>query len=60
MNDLLKVIKQSLEDLSMGLSGALNMTDAMENLSQCLQFNKVSANWEKVAYFSKKPMLSWF
>jgi len=33
MNDLLKVIKQSLEDLSMGLSGALNMTDAMENLS---------------------------
>lgn len=30
MNGLLKVIKDTLTDLDMGLSGALNMTDSME------------------------------
>jgi len=33
MNTLLKEIKSSLEDLRLGLTGALNITDAMENLS---------------------------
>jgi len=32
MNGLLAAIKKTLEDLSMGLSGSLNMTDAMETL----------------------------
>lgn len=32
MNGLLKEIKGSLEDLRLGLTGALNMTDAMESL----------------------------
>lgn len=32
MNGLLREIKGSLEDLRLGLTGALNMTDAMENL----------------------------
>lgn len=32
MNGLLKEIKTSLEDLRLGLTGALNMTDAMESL----------------------------
>jgi dynein heavy chain len=32
MNVLLSEIKSSLEDLRLGLTGALNMTDAMENL----------------------------
>jgi len=42
------------------LTGALNMTDAMENLQQSLSFNKVPDTWEKKAYFSKKPLVLWF
>jgi hypothetical protein len=42
------------------LEGALNITDAMEALSLSLTFNKVPADWEKAAYFSKKPLSSWF
>jgi len=32
MNILLAEIKTSLEELKLGLTGALNITDAMENL----------------------------
>ena len=46
--------------MRLGLTGALNITDTMEALSQALLFNKVPATWEKVAYFSKKGLLSWF
>lgn len=60
MNYLLQEIKRSLEDLNLGLTGQLNMTDAMENLSAALTFNKVPANWEEKAYFSKKPLSLWF
>jgi dynein heavy chain len=36
MNVLLTEIRTSLNDLDAGLRGALNVTDAMENLSRCL------------------------
>jgi dynein heavy chain len=45
MNGLLGEIKRTLEDLKLGLTGALNITDAMENLQRSLQFNKVPASW---------------
>ena len=32
----------------------------MESLIKSLSFNKVSDNWEKVAYPSKKSLASWF
>lgn len=60
MNTLLSEIKSSLEDLKLGLTGALNITDAMETLSQSLSFNKVPTTWETKAYFSKKLLASWF
>ena len=60
MNNLLFEIKNSLEELQLGLNGALNMTDAMENLLKSLSINKVPENWEKVAYYSKKGLQSWF
>lgn len=44
----------------MGLSGALNMTEVMEKLSQCLEFNRVPAPWEEKAYFSKKTLVVWY
>lgn len=49
-----------MEELRLGLTGALNVTDAMEQISNCLTLNKVPPSWEKVAYFSKKPLALWF
>lgn len=60
MNVLLNEIKSSLDDLKQGLTGALNMTDSMENLQRSISFNKVFENWEKKAYFSKKPLAAWY
>jgi dynein heavy chain, axonemal len=36
------------------------MTDTMDGLARSLALNKVPDNWTKVAYFSKKPLISWF
>lgn len=60
MNLLLGEIKKTLEDLRLGLTGALNMTDAMESLQKSLQYNKVPSSWETVAYPSKKVLSMWF
>lgn len=60
MNTLLGEIKRTLDDLKLGLTGALNITDAMENLQRSLQFNKVPASWESVAYPSRKNLALWF
>lgn len=60
MNKLLGEIRSTLEDLRLGITGALNMSDAMEILSQCLTLNKVPSSWESVAYFSKKLLANWF
>lgn len=60
MNGLLGEIKRTLDDLKLGLTGALNVTDAMESLQRSLQFNKVPASWENVAYPSRKNLSLWF
>jgi dynein heavy chain len=60
MNVLLGEIRKSLEDLRLGLTGALNITDSMENLSKCLSFNKVPGTWESIAYFSRKGLALWY
>ena len=36
------------------------MTEAMEKLGMSLEYNKVPANWEEKAYFSKKTLAPWF
>ena len=51
MNILLGVVRKSLIELEMGMNGQLNITDAMENLQNCLALNKVSDLWTKYAYF---------
>jgi dynein heavy chain len=60
MNTLLGVIRFSLFELDAGLKGQLNITDAMELLANSLALNRVPAEWEKYAYFSKKGLLDWF
>lgn len=60
MNTLLGEIRRSLEDLRLGLTGALNITDSMEGLASALSLNRVPANWEKYAYFSRKGLILWY
>jgi dynein heavy chain len=60
MNTLLQTIRVSLFELDAGLKGALNMTDAMEGLSNALSLNRVHDSWEKFAYFSKKSLTEWY
>jgi dynein heavy chain len=60
MNTLLSEIRRSLTELEMGLSGALNVTEQMEALAIALSLNRVPASWEKLAYFSLKPLARWF
>jgi len=60
MNCLLSEIKVSLEELKLGMTGALNMSENMENLSTALIFNKVPQVWQAKAYFSNKFLASWF
>jgi len=59
MNVMLLEIFTSLEELELGLAGALNMTDSMENLASSLGLNRVPPKWA-VFYFSKKPLNSWY
>merc|ERR1712196_129856 len=59
MNSLLSDIFVSLEELELGLSGALNMTDAMDALANALKVNRVPPKWG-VYYFSKKPLNAWY
>ena len=60
MNTLLNEIRKSLSDLDAGLKGQLNITEAMEALSNSLAAGKVPATWEEKAYFSKKSLSDWF
>lgn len=60
MNGLVGEIRRSLQELKLGLEGALNISDAMEALGACLFINKVPASWEKVAYPSLKSLGDWY
>jgi len=61
MNILLNEIRTSLTDLESGLKGVLNITDAMETLSNKLALNIVPQNWaDAAAYASMKSLMTWF
>jgi len=60
MNLLTFTIRKSLEDLAAGLSGALNVTEDMEDLANALFVNKQPGPWVKYAYFSNQDLLGWF
>ena len=44
----------------MGLSGALNISERMEQLQASLMLNRVPGSWEDFAYYSKKALGAWF
>merc|ERR1711871_268343 len=60
MNALLGEVRRSLIELRLGLQGALNMSDAMEVLSESMFTGKVPPGWGAVAYPSKKALVAWF
>lgn len=67
MNTLIHEIRRSLTELQKGMDGALNMSEPMEDLMQALSINQVpgrnpfhKTSWEKLAWWSKKTLGSWF
>merc|ERR1711871_390131 len=67
MNTLLNEIRRSLIELQRGIDGALNMTDAMEDLSAALSIRQVpgrnpfhKCSWENLAWWSKKSLMPWY
>jgi len=60
MNTLLDTVRLSLIELDAGLKGTLNISDAMEELSNCIFLGKQPERWVKVAYNSLKELSSWF
>jgi dynein heavy chain, axonemal len=67
MNVLLSEMRRSIDELQKGLDGALNMTDAMEDLASALSIKQVpgrnpfhKCSWETLAWWSKKTLTSWY
>lgn len=67
MNVLLEAMAASLDEVNKGLSGQLNITDAMEDLVTALSIDEVpgrnpfhSISWEKLAWPSTKSLSGWF
>ncbi|CCD17691.1 unnamed protein product [Trypanosoma congolense IL3000] len=59
MNILIGVLKVSLEELDLGLKGALSMTTAMQTLFDEIFLDKLPALWEKVSFLSLRTLGSW-
>eukprot|EP00931_Biecheleriopsis_adriatica_P017411 TRINITY_DN1250_c0_g1_i8.p1 TRINITY_DN1250_c0_g1~~TRINITY_DN1250_c0_g1_i8.p1 ORF type:complete len:2173 (-),score=601.12 TRINITY_DN1250_c0_g1_i8:164-6553(-) len=60
VNNLLNLIRNSMLELELGISGALNVTDNMEILAKDLITNSVNAKWTAIAYPSLKALSAWF
>jgi dynein heavy chain, axonemal len=68
MNALLGEMCRSLGELRKGLDGALNMSEAMEDLAGALAVNQVPGrdplskcgSWERLAWPSRRGLASWF
>lgn len=67
INALVEYLKSTLDELLKGLNGQLNMSQAMEDMATSLSINQVpgrnpfhATSWEKLAWFSRKTLSSWF
>jgi dynein heavy chain len=60
MNLLLSNLRSSMTALELGISGALNVTDGMEELAVDLKINKVNGGWAALAFPSLKLLAPWF
>jgi len=61
VNSIFSFLLKTLEELEKGLNGDLGMTDAMDDLSKAIRFNKLPQSWDEAAgYPSKKSLSFWF
>lgn len=67
MNKIVGAMRTQLNELALGLSGALNISDAMDALITCLFMNQVPPNWLKTCgqigptgSYNRKTLGSWF
>lgn len=59
-NKLLTVMRNSLEELQKAIKGLVVMSFELDSMYLSMLNSFVPANWEKVAYPSLKPLMSWF
>ena len=59
-NRLLKVMRQTLEDLEKAIHGIMLMSSDLDAMFLSLQNGKVPDLWTEVSYLSMKPLASWF
>merc|ERR1719446_398286 len=67
MNKILSSMRAQLNELALGLSGALNISDAMDALITAMFMNQVPPNWLKTCgqigptgTYNRKSLSSWF
>ena len=59
-NNLLHVVRESLENLITALKGLVVMSPQLDNLYEDIRLHKVPRMWQAVAYPSLKGLSSWF
>jgi len=67
MNKIVGAIRVQLEELALGLSGALNISDAMDALINAIFMNQVPPNWLKTCgqigptgTYNRKNLSAWY
>ncbi|RVE68725.1 hypothetical protein OJAV_G00094270 [Oryzias javanicus] len=60
MNFLIREIRSSLRELSLGLKGELTMTSDMESLQNAIFLDVVPDSWTKLAFPSTLSLALWF
>ncbi|XP_068613056.1 dynein axonemal heavy chain 11 [Brachionichthys hirsutus] len=60
MNVLLAEIRESLNELDLGLKGELAFSSRMETLQAALSSDSVPDSWVRLAYPSSKTLAQWF
>jgi dynein heavy chain len=67
MNKILSAMRTQLNELALGLSGALNISDAMDALINAIAMNMVPPNWLKTCgqigptgTYNRKNLSSWY
>jgi len=59
MNALISVVKATLQELELGLKGALSITANMQLLSNELFMDKLPTAWTTESFLSMRPLPSW-